>query len=413
MKSYSLTHLSDGTLLQNLDVLFVREQRNTAEILAHIAEVDARKLHVPLAYPSLHEYCMGRFGLEKQAALKRVQAARAARKFPVLFEAIAEGRLSLSAVVVLAPHLTEETVGEWIAAAARQSKAAVELLIADRRPKSDVPEAVRALPTGHGPAQLAPGHVAGELPLSPGITAAIPDRARIAPLGAERFELQLTIPQSTHEKLRHAQDLLGSSVYAGELARVIDRALDALIAQLEKKKFRAGAKPRRAEAQPASPRHIPAEVRWTVHQRDGGRCTFVSDEGRRCECRKDLEYDHVQPAACGGPSTVGNLRLRCRAHNQYEAERTFGRDFMRTRREVAARSRAPFDGDLVRCLRNLGIHADMARDAAEQSRTPLEQPLEHRVRAALAWYGRVGRTRSAQSRAQRARACAERSGTSP
>jgi 5-methylcytosine-specific restriction endonuclease McrA len=45
--------------------------------------------------------------------------------------------------------------------------------------------------------------------------------------------------------------------------------------------------------------------------------------------------DHVVPAARGGKATMENLRLRCSAHNQYEAERAFGVDFIRRKRQEA------------------------------------------------------------------------------
>jgi 5-methylcytosine-specific restriction endonuclease McrA len=80
-------------------------------------------------------------------------------------------------------------------------------------------------------------------------------------------------------------------------------------------------------------RTIPADVRRAVWERDEGRCTFVSESGHRCEERRVLEYDHVHPVALGSvhPSVEG-IRLRCRAHNQYEAERVFGSEFMEKKR---------------------------------------------------------------------------------
>ena len=89
-----------------------------------------------------------------------------------------------------------------------------------------------------------------------------------------------------------------------------------------------------------NPRYIPAHVKRTVWERDQGQCTFVGDTGQRCESRKFLEYDHVDPVARGGQATVQGLRLRCRGHNQLEAERTFGAGFMNAKREEARRAAA-------------------------------------------------------------------------
>jgi len=76
-------------------------------------------------------------------------------------------------------------------------------------------------------------------------------------------------------------------------------------------------------------------VKRAVWERDGGRCTFTSDDGHRCEARVGLEFDHIVPVACGGESTVGNVRVRCRPHNQFAAEQAFGADFMAAKREAA------------------------------------------------------------------------------
>ena len=121
MCSYSLTHVGDRDLLQGLVSLVARDRATTAELLAHIAEVDARRLYLPAAYPSMHLYCVHELHLSEDSALKRIQAARAARDFPVLFEAVAAGRLHPSGVVLLAPHLTAENVDGLVAAATHRS----------------------------------------------------------------------------------------------------------------------------------------------------------------------------------------------------------------------------------------------------------------------------------------------------
>ena len=59
---------------------------------------------------------------------------------------------------------------------------------------------------------------------------------------------------------------------------------------------------------------------WT---RDGGQCAFVGTSGRR-RATGFLEYHHVVPFADGGETIAGNIQLRCRAHNAYEAEEWFG-----------------------------------------------------------------------------------------
>src|SRR5689334_24641551 len=108
MRAYSLSHLSDPELIRGLSTAVAQDHVTTATLLAYIAEVDDRRLYVPEGYPSMYAYCVHQLRLSEDAASKRIQAARVARKFPIIFETVADGRLHLSAVVLLAPFLTRE-----------------------------------------------------------------------------------------------------------------------------------------------------------------------------------------------------------------------------------------------------------------------------------------------------------------
>ena len=82
MERYSLTHLSNEVLRRELTTKAATEKEATAELLAHIAEFDARKLYLPAAYGSMLTYCVGELGLSEDSAKKRIQVARASREFP-------------------------------------------------------------------------------------------------------------------------------------------------------------------------------------------------------------------------------------------------------------------------------------------------------------------------------------------
>jgi 5-methylcytosine-specific restriction endonuclease McrA len=164
-------------------------------------------------------------------------------------------------------------------------------------------------------------------------------KGKLSPLSPGRFSLQVTVDQETHDLMRQAQVLLGHALPSGDIGELIKRAMRELVERLEKRKCAATSppRPRRGEARD---RQVPAEIRRTVWHRNGGQCTFVSDAGKRCDARKPLEYDHVIPVARGGETTVANLRLRCRVHNQHAAECTFGAEFMRGKRGQARRGAA-------------------------------------------------------------------------
>ncbi len=105
--------------------------------------------------------------------------------------------------------------------------------------------------------------------------------------------------------------------------------------------------------------------------------------------RDGLEFDHIVPVARGGESTEDNLRLRCRAHNQLEAERTFGAGFMRRKREerreceALAPELAAKRNDLISGLRTLGYSAAQAKWAAAQCEDRLGLSLEALLKHAL------------------------------
>ena len=423
--AYALSRVSDAALLRDLAALVARDRLTTARILAHIAEVDARRLYAPAGYPSMHAFCVEELRLSEDAAYKRIRAARAARRFPALFGAVAEGRLHLAAVCLLAPHLSPENAEELIREATHRTKCEIEALVARRFPVPGTPVSpwvVRAIPCLPD-LELAPGQVGDADPcdaqLAPGpVGETGPCNVQVAPgqvdgtpaaSPPERYLLQLTIGKATYDKLRYAQALLGHAVPSGDPARVLDRALDALIGQLERRRFGArtradgrrtarGSRARAAGERPASAgtRYIPARVRRAVWERDGGRCTFVSARGLRCKARRFLEIDHVVPVARGGTATVDELRLLCRAHNQYEADRVFGAGFMRHKRPeertalTHARSGTPEEcADLLAGLRSLGCRGELARRAVDFSQALPGITLEERLRAALQFVGRM------------------------
>src|SRR5690349_5764874 len=130
MQDYTLSHVCDSELLRNLAALVTRERVTTAMLLAHIAEVDARRLYAPAAYFSMHAYCVGEFRLSEDAAKRRIQAARAARQFPAIFPAVAEGALHLTGVCLIAPHLTHENARALIEAASYKRKIEIEEMLA-------------------------------------------------------------------------------------------------------------------------------------------------------------------------------------------------------------------------------------------------------------------------------------------
>ncbi|HEU5059411.1 MAG TPA: hypothetical protein VFU21_22915, partial [Kofleriaceae bacterium] len=103
MNTESLSTMSDGEVVERLKQLLAKERRLTAAVLVHLAEVEARRLYASAACPSMHVYCVRVLGMSDDQAFKRIRAARAARRFPVVERAVADGVLHLSGAVLLAP----------------------------------------------------------------------------------------------------------------------------------------------------------------------------------------------------------------------------------------------------------------------------------------------------------------------
>ncbi len=325
-KSILVGQLCDQELLAEVKVAAGREREATARLVALLAQVDERRLHLGEGCSSLFTYCTQVLRLSEHAAYGRIEAARAARRFPVVLDLLADGSVTLTSITLLAPHLTPDNHRDVVNDARHKSKREVEHIVARLRPQPDVAPSVRKLPAPTAAREQARLQVAEPRLNDEAAVLAPPAPQRpavVTPLAPERYKVQFTVSRETHDKLRRAQDLLRHSIPDGDPAVVFDRALTLLIADLEQAKLAATDRPRSARPPTSGSRHIPAAVRREVWERDGGQCAFVGTEGR-CTERGFLEFHHVEPYAVGGPAVVQNVELRCRAHNVHEAEQYFG-----------------------------------------------------------------------------------------
>jgi hypothetical protein len=328
----ALRRLSDAELVDRVRELVGRERGCLVEIVAHLAELDTRDVHLRLGHGSLFAYCRDVLALSEQEAYSRITVARAARRFPLLLRLLEEGALNLTTARLLAPHLTPENHERVLEQARHRSKSEIEELAAALWPRPDVPSFVRKLPPPRTGPEAPPLDAGSATPHEatfgtarwPGGAAFPPRSGEVTPLAPDRYKVQVTIGAETLEKLRLAKDLLRHAVPSGDEAVILDRALSALLSDLAQKKFAAAGHPRPAGLPRPGARAIPAEVKRKVWLRDLGRCAFVGSSGRRCSERGFLEFHHVQPYALGGEATLANIELRCRSHNAYEARLLFG-----------------------------------------------------------------------------------------
>ncbi|HWA77970.1 MAG TPA: hypothetical protein VG937_36800 [Polyangiaceae bacterium] len=505
LEFWNLSGVSDERLLRDLRGFVASGARMDASVVAHLAEVEERRLHLKAAASSLFDYCLRRLGFSESEAFHRITAARLARRFPVIFEMLGARSIHLSGLRVLRDHLTAENHRELLAAAGGKSKKEVEILVATLAPRPDVASRLRKLParrvaraspvdelasmpeadhsrsvaaaslpqmrgelasgvmqsrdynTAQGPDQRtnqstgqctnqstgqrtdqstgqctdqstgqytnqstgqctaqstgqctaqstgqctehrtagqctdqrtagsadereercteqSEGLGARELCASNAQAVSLLDRGSLSsragrgeadelarrrssrmralePLSGTRYLLRVCVGSEFKAKLGRARDLMSHGNPSGELAVVLERALDLLVERLEKQRFakierppaprklsenlrgpsNRGEQERKREMasieqRGLTRRHVPNEVRRAVAERDGERCTYVDEEGRRCPSRVFLQLHHEVAHALGGASTVANLRVLCGSHNRWLAERDFGR----------------------------------------------------------------------------------------
>lgn len=307
-------------LLKRLREACKEERRFIVSFIELLLEVDERRLDLLMGCTSMHDFCVRKLHMSGGVAYRRINAARLVGKFPFLLAKIASGALHLSGLVILRPYLTDEATARRLAEAASWcSESKIYELLAEQFPRDDVPE------------RIAPFW----------------GSSRTEPLSPSTYLVQLTITAATHEKLMQARNLLGHQFPDGNLAAVVDRALDELLKSRER---RCRATARRKTAPPADPGRVTDAVRREVFARDGKRCTFTSASGERCPALALIEVDHASAYSLGGTGELENVRLLCRAHNRLHAEQTFGKGYIadkiterRAETEAAAEARRASD----------------------------------------------------------------------
>ncbi len=334
-----LKSLSDDELLHHLVELVQQSRRVEADLVAHIGEVDERRLFAREACSSMFTYSIERLHLSEHEAYLRITAARASRKYPVLLAMLSDGRIHLSGIGKLAPHLTEANCEEVLARAAHKSKREIEELVAALAPKPDVPSSVRKLPTRPevapspklGPDRVTLLHKAEPVGTAPAVDARPappppPAPPVVQPLSPARYKVTFTASAELRDELERLQALMHE-----DLAAVIKAAVTEKLERLEAKRYAETKAPRKSLEETdtsASSRYMPAAVRRVVRKRDLGQCTFVDKHGRRCTERRGLEFHHDDPYGRGGDRSPSNVRLLCKVHNAFLAERDYGKEVM-------------------------------------------------------------------------------------
>ncbi len=392
--------LDDPTLLIRVAEVQARCHWTLGELLVFLGEVDSRRLYAREAFSSMHAYCVRALGMSEGSAYKRITAARAGRKFPAVVEAVRDGRLHLSGVLVLAPRLTVENCGELLAEAEGKSKREVEEMVARRFPKPDVATTVRKLPVaaarpqGHADESglVAAPNAGQERSARPGAgavsaTVAMPSPAtpprpattskpdpNPQPLSAGRYKVTFTASKAVVDKLEQAKALMSHANPGADMATVVERALDVLNQQLTKRRFGAAAVANEPEpvdverADELAPERVPPDPDRASSKAGELTPQRVEPDPERTPNKAAERSRHI-PAAVralvfrrdgGSCSYVGPGGRRCGAHRFLELHHV---------RPFALGGEHTEDGLTLRCRAHnaLAAHDDFGREHMRRS----------------------------------------------
>ncbi|MFL5273901.1 MAG: HNH endonuclease [Anaeromyxobacteraceae bacterium] len=376
--------LDASALSRRLAALAGDEREVQVEFLLHLDTFDQRRGWAEAGYPSLWEWCLRVLHFREGAAGRRIAAMRVLRRFASLAAALRDGRLCMSTLALLGPVLTEQNRDDLIARAAFLTRAEVERLVASLAPRPVPKEGVRlvssraarretaaiAIAASAGARPAPDAQAAGGAPsptpapspapaaafsltpaggnpsaaepataVEPPSVARTPSPATVRPVSADTYSLRVTVDASFKQELDTLKDLLAHKIPCGDLSAVLREAVRCAIDKHGKRKGavqpsrtrKAAPGKQQGEDSPQARKArepISAAVRREVWKRDGGRCAWCAADGRRCGSTWKLELDHIAPAALGGRSTVENLRLCCKSHNQLSAAQIFGHAHM-------------------------------------------------------------------------------------
>ncbi|MBF0206677.1 MAG: HNH endonuclease [Oligoflexia bacterium] len=359
----NLDKIDDQQLLKNTEALVKQERSITIFLLAHLDEIESRRLYAELGHSSLFSYCIKKLGYSESEAYLRIAVMRLSRSLPEIKEWISTGDITISNVVITIQSIKrqEKISGEnlaleekraLLAAVSKKSTRAAKQLLeaiedkkrADQQAKSAPPLSLLMPPAAD---ELTPytttttattitttselifsGVSGGNSGNSGSCGSGAPAADEILPPWSKAVLLyKVEVSSAVLEKMATLKNLAGN--YSD--CELLELALQKTIESYTKPSVNQHRQNHTLTPSPQNnhSRYIPQSVRQEVRARAKDRCEYISPiTGERCEEVHNLEFDHCQPFAGGGENNVTNLRLYCRTHNLLVAKNTLGKEKM-------------------------------------------------------------------------------------
>ncbi len=320
-----LEGLSIQELSESAEKLVGFQRRNEAALIAHLAEISRRQGHLELGYRSLFDYCTRHLGLGKYSVWNRTQVAGVSRRFPRVLEQLAAGKVSLSSLGVLAPHLTDENVDRLLSEAEGKTKDEVKEIIVALDPKPAVEPTIRRQPVRRGEAsrqegsdggggdsapETAPRAETAEPPAFPGSSVGESEPRKpagsVEPARPEVYNFRFSAGKGLKEKLERLAEVLGIESSTGRMPEIIETALDLALEKKDPKRklerrrkreaARAGTRPDEAAAG-TRPDEVPAARRCGARRFPGAQASRLQLAMARCRRRCSHAASRGSPGA--------------------------------------------------------------------------------------------------------------------
>jgi 5-methylcytosine-specific restriction endonuclease McrA len=304
-------------LIQTAEQLFIKEKKIGDAILVVLGEIQHRRIYSELGFSSLFEMLVKHFKLSESTAYQKINLIKLIKEVPAAKEALLDGSASVSNLVLAQTFINEKKKSE------DKVMSPVE--------KKEIIDHIKNKSYKQAKEQLAI--------LNPQQALV---KYKIKVINGEQVNIQCTIDKGLQEKLNSIKNLISHKNPNPTMNELMHMMADIAIEQLEKKKgidkksrkekvptYRKACVTDKSEKNTnlkIRSRYIPKNVRREAYRRAQGQCQFVSSDGKRCDCKHLLEFEHSIPFARGGENDIETIQIYCREHNALKAKLEFGVD---------------------------------------------------------------------------------------